>query len=90
MQINELNLFNKDTNLFDANANNKLFKIATKYILINVIFATNYCICVDINVTIYYKINIIIVYVLNLLKVFNKVFEILSQNKDENRLCCFY
>ncbi len=78
MQIDKLNLFNKDTNLFNTNANNELFKIATKYILINVVFATSYCIYVDINATIYYKINIIIVYILNLLKVFNRALETLS------------
>ncbi len=78
MQINKLFLFNKDTNLFNINANNKLFKVATKYILIDVVFATNYCIYVDINIAICYKINITIVYVLSLLKVFNRIFEVLS------------
>ncbi len=78
MQINELNLFNKDTNLFNTNANNKFFKVVAKYILINVVFATSYYICVDINTTICYKINITIVYVLSFLKILNKILEILN------------
>jgi len=41
MQIDKLNLFNKDASLFNANANNNLFKVVAKYILVNVIFATS-------------------------------------------------
>ncbi len=78
MQVDKSNLFNKNTNLFNANANNELFKIATKYILIDVVFATNYYICVDIDATIRYKINTTIVYILSLLKVLNRTLEILS------------
>ncbi len=78
MQINESNLFNKNTNLFNANANNKLFKIATKYILINVVFATSYYIYIDIDATICYKINTTIVYILSFLKVLNKTFQVLN------------
>jgi len=78
MQVNKLNLFNKDISLFNTNANNNLFKVVAKYILVNVVFATSYYICVDINTTICYKINITIVYVLSFLKVFNKALEVLS------------
>ncbi len=78
MQVDELSLFNKDTSLFDANVNNELFKVVAKYILVNVVFVTNYYICVDINATIYHKINITIVYVLSLLRVLNRAFEVLS------------
>ncbi len=78
MQIDKLNLFNKDTNLFNIDANNKLFKVVAKYILINVVFATNYYICVDINTTICYKINITIIYVLNFLRILNRAFKILN------------
>ncbi len=78
MQVDELNLFNKDTNLFNTNANNNFFEIATKYILVDVVFATSYYICVDIDATICYKINTTIVYILSLLKIFNKALEILS------------
>ena len=78
MQIDKSNLFNKNTNLFNTNANNKLFKVIAKYILVSVVFATSYCIYVDINLAICYKIKTTIIYISNLLKVFNRVLEVLS------------
>jgi len=78
MQVNKLNLFNKNTSLSNTNANNNFFEIVAKYILVNVVFATSYCICVDINTKICYKINTTIIYVSSLLKVFDRALEILN------------